>query len=220
MQPKIILGYSVNVLSLVLETLKAAGEKGPIRVVQNIPVNNSCNQYIPFGIEVCVHLTGEELQLSKSALYIFGVLNPDVKKKVFDFFFEHYNIAEENYTNLVHPSSVISSTVKMKGGCYIEPLTVISPFSNLGFGVTLNRGVSIGHHTTLEDFVTVNPGANIAGHTSIGKNTSIGIGAVVFDHIRIGKNCKIGGGSVVTKDVPDNMIAWGNPCKVVKTIDA
>ena len=37
--------------------------------------------------------------------------------------------------------------------------------------------------------------------------------------VKIGKNVIIGSGSVVTKDIPDNTIAVGNPCRVIKTID-
>lgn len=221
MQPKIILGYSENVLSMILETLKASGETGPCQIIQNIlPEQNGKIPFIPPGIEVSVTFADKKLNLSPSNHYLFGVLSPVVKKKVFNFFYKDFKIEKENYINLIHLSSSAASTANLRGGCYAEPLVVLSPFSTLGFGVTVNRGVTIGHHTLIEDFVTINPGANIAGHVCIGENTTIGIGAVVFDHIRIGKNCKIGGGSVVTKDIPDNVIAWGNPCKVIKAIEA
>jgi hypothetical protein len=44
----------------------------------------------------------------------------------------------------------------------------------------------------------------------------IGIGATVFDHICIGQGSIIGGGSVVTKDIPADGVAYGNPCRVVR----
>lgn len=217
MQPKIILGYSENVLSMVLETLRASGEKGPYQIWQNIlPVQNDKIPFVPPGFEVSVTFAGEKLNLSPANQYLFGVLTPGIKCVVFDFFYKNFGITREKYINLVHPSSSVASTAKMKGGCYVEPSVVLSPFSMLGFGVTINRGATIGHHTLIDDFVTINPGANIAGHVNIGENTSVGIGSAVFDHIHIGKNCKIGGGSVVTKDIPDNVIAWGNPCKIIK----
>lgn len=214
-----ILGYSINALSLLLETLKATGENGPIRVVQNIPVAaGEDDRFIPPGVEVSVHAPDEHPGLSPTDRCILGVLNPGVKQKVFEYFYQQYRITEDSYIRLCHPSAVVAATVTADGGYYIEPLTVVSPFAHLGFGVTLNRGVSIGHHTRLGNFVTVGPGADIAGHTRIGDHSSIGIGAVVFDHIQIGKNCIIGGGSVVTKDIPDAVVAWGNPCRVIKSI--
>ncbi len=53
----------------------------------------------------------------------------------------------------------------------------------------------------------------------IGENTWIGAGAVIVPGVRIGKNVVIGGGSVVTKDIPDNVIAAGNPCKVIREVN-
>lgn len=50
----------------------------------------------------------------------------------------------------------------------------------------------------------------------IGNNVWIGGGAIVLPGVTIGDNVVIGAGSVVTKDIPDNVIAYGNPCRVVK----
>lgn len=52
----------------------------------------------------------------------------------------------------------------------------------------------------------------------IGENTWIGAGVIVVPGVRIGKNTVIGGGSVVTKDIPDNVVAVGNPCRVLRSI--
>lgn len=50
----------------------------------------------------------------------------------------------------------------------------------------------------------------------IGNNVWIGGGAVILPGVTIGDNTVIGAGSVVTKDIPDNVIAYGNPCKVIR----
>mgnify|MGYP002623915536 CR=1 FL=1 len=52
----------------------------------------------------------------------------------------------------------------------------------------------------------------------IGENTWIGAGAVIVPGVMIGKNAVIGAGSVVTKDIPDNVLAVGNPCHVLREI--
>lgn len=52
----------------------------------------------------------------------------------------------------------------------------------------------------------------------IGDNVWIGGNTCIMPGVKIGKNVVIGGGSVVTKDIPDNMIAVGNPCKVIREI--
>ena len=50
----------------------------------------------------------------------------------------------------------------------------------------------------------------------IGNNVWIGGGVIILPGVTIGDNVVIGAGSVVTKDIPDNVIAYGNPCKVMR----
>lgn len=53
---------------------------------------------------------------------------------------------------------------------------------------------------------------------NIGDNVWIGAGAVILPGVTIGENTVIGAGSIVTKDIPANVVAYGNPCKVVRKI--
>lgn len=50
----------------------------------------------------------------------------------------------------------------------------------------------------------------------IGNNVWIGGGAILLPGITIGDNVVIGAGSVVTKDIPDNTVAYGDPCRVIR----
>ena len=52
----------------------------------------------------------------------------------------------------------------------------------------------------------------------IGENTWIGAGSVILPGVRIGKNTVIGAFSVVTRDIPDNVLAVGNPCHIIREI--
>jgi maltose O-acetyltransferase len=52
----------------------------------------------------------------------------------------------------------------------------------------------------------------------IGDNVWIGGNTVIFPGLTIGNNVTIGAGSVVTKDIPDDVLAFGNPCRVVKSL--
>ena len=76
----------------------------------------------------------------------------------------------------------------------------------------------MGHHTKIRNWSTINPGVTIAGAVKIGESVMIGPGSTVFSRISIGNNTIIGGGSVVTKDIPEGVIAYGNPCKVIREI--
>jgi carbonic anhydrase/acetyltransferase-like protein (isoleucine patch superfamily) len=71
----------------------------------------------------------------------------------------------------------------------------------------------------IADDVVVGHGAIVHG-ANVGSNTIIGMGAILLNGSRVGKNCIIGAGSVVTEgtQIPDNSIAIGTPCKVVKQV--
>ena len=62
-------------------------------------------------------------------------------------------------------------------------------------------------------------GLEFAKDIEIGDGSWIGGATTINPGVKIGKNVVIGSGSVVTKDIPDNTIAVGNPCRVIKTID-
>ena len=52
----------------------------------------------------------------------------------------------------------------------------------------------------------------------IGENTWIGAGVIIVPGVHIGSNTVIGAGSVVTKDIPDSVIAVGNPCRILRNV--
>lgn len=54
---------------------------------------------------------------------------------------------------------------------------------------------------------------------TIGEDCWIGGGAIICPGVTIGNRCIIGAGSVVTKDIPDDSIAVGNPAKVIKNLN-
>ena len=63
-----------------------------------------------------------------------------------------------------------------------------------------------------------NKGLEYAKPIEIGNNVWIGGNVVVLPGVKIGDNTVIGAGSVVTKDIPANVVAVGNPCKILKNI--
>ncbi|HBA67257.1 MAG TPA: acetyltransferase [Methylococcaceae bacterium] len=55
--------------------------------------------------------------------------------------------------------------------------------------------------------------------TVIGRNCLIGVSAIILPGVNIGDHCIIGAGAVVTKDLPNNSLAAGNPAKIIKNIN-
>jgi carbonic anhydrase/acetyltransferase-like protein (isoleucine patch superfamily) len=79
--------------------------------------------------------------------------------------------------------------------------------TDMGYPLTLGRGVSIGHMAMLHG-------------CTIGDGALIGIQAVIMNGAKIGKGCLVGAGALVTegKEFPDNTLILGSPAKAVRTL--
>ncbi|MGN0623136.1 MAG: sugar O-acetyltransferase [Oscillospiraceae bacterium] len=90
-------------------------------------------------------------------------------------------------------------------------------------GIFIGDGVLIGHNVVLatlnHDMSPEKRRGMCPKPIRIGKNVWIGSNSTVLPGVTIGDNAVIGAGSVVTRDVPENMVAAGNPARVIKTID-
>lgn len=188
--------------------------KAIIRIVKNIEVNDNRQfklntlKYEEIGSTNWTPLPGVEI--------FIGAMNVEPKKIIYKFFNEKNLISFQKYCSLVHPGSTIGEDVIIKNGVLICAGSVVAPFTEIGNMVTINRNVSIGHHCKISDFCTINPGANIAGGCHIEEGVTIGMGAIIFDGVTIGRNTIIGAGSLVTRDLPENVTAYGSPAKVIR----
>jgi sugar O-acyltransferase (sialic acid O-acetyltransferase NeuD family) len=210
-----LLGFSNSTLSLILESIKINGVQCKIRIIKNIEVNDNLLYNPGLNLDI-FHIS--EIDHNFDGKYFLTVVKPSTKIKVYNDFRKKFGLNYEDFFNLCHPSVIISSTAELKYGNFIDMGSVISTFIKIGNFVNISRAVSIGHHTVIDDFVSINPGTNIAGCCNIGYATTIGMGSSVFNGVTIGKESIIGGGSVVTRDIPDNVLAFGNPCKVIRQL--
>lgn len=149
--------------------------------------------------------------------------------------------------NHLRPSMVKEQTEilkKLLGGTK-GAFTVIAPFyCDYGYNITLGENFFANHNTVILDcakvtfgnnvFVAPNCGFYTAGHPidterrnagleyaypiTVGDNVWIGAGVHVLPGVTIGSNVVIGAGSVVNKNIPDNCVAVGNPCRVIRPI--
>jgi sugar O-acyltransferase (sialic acid O-acetyltransferase NeuD family) len=118
--------------------------------------------------------------------------------------------------NAIHPSAVISPSVKLEDGIMIAAGAVINPLSYIGKGAICNTSSNIDHECVVGDFAHIGPGTILCGNVKVGARTFVGAGAVVRQGITIGNDVMIGMGCVVVKDVPDGMVVVGNPQKELR----
>ncbi len=156
------------------------------------------------------------------------------KQKIYDF-------------NNLSPNLNESATLMLKDilGKTGENICIEAPFHcDYGWNIEVGENFFANYNLTILDVAKVTIGKNVqiapnvsiytAGHPihpdtrntgyeygipiSIGDNVWIGGNVVILPGVKIGDNVVIGAGSVVTKDIPDHVIAMGNPCKIVREI--
>jgi sugar O-acyltransferase (sialic acid O-acetyltransferase NeuD family) len=204
----LILGKGDNIITMILDNLYSINNVPNIHIYNNmnLPILNTF-EHDGFNISVL-----DNVNMDNYTMLTLGVYQPTHKKKIV----ETLNPDIEKFINIIHDGLDISYMSKFGRGLLINSKVSIAAHTTIGDFVSINRHVSIGHHTNVGDYCSINPGVNIAGNVTIGEGTTIGVGSNIIDGVNIGKNSIIGAGSVVTKDIPDNVIAYGNPCKIIR----
>ena len=153
---------------------------------------------------------------------------------------QEYN--ETRYADAEKRAALIRNIVKTTGKNFL----VEQPFwCDYGYNIELGENFYSNHNLVILDCVRVKFGDNVfigpncgfytAGHPenvgqrnagleyarpiTVGNNVWFGGNVVVLPGVTIGDNSIIGAGSVVTKDIPSNVVAVGNPCKPVREIN-
>lgn len=108
--------------------------------------------------------------------------------------------------------------VQNKDGLKLGFATDIGAFSyiNAKYGVEIEDEVQIGSHCSIYSVSTID---NKQGKVVLKKNCKIGSHSTVLPNVTIGENSIIGANSLVISDIPDNVVAFGVPAKVVKDIN-
>jgi sugar O-acyltransferase (sialic acid O-acetyltransferase NeuD family) len=122
------------------------------------------------------------------------------------------------FPSIIDFSATISNFVKLNKGVFVGKNVVVNANVTIGSNAIINTSAVVEHDCIIGDFVHIAPGAVICGGASIGKGTLIGANSVVKPGIKIGKNSIIGVGSVIIEDIDDNMMVYGNSCRVFKKL--
>lgn len=217
-----LLGLAPSAIAIQLSTIPEIIGDCLFHIYKNIEVDKDPILFIkPDTYPITIHNLGEVPTLeSKTKNYIaFGVPGPKAKIAVFNYFKKAGKITQPSIHTFIHPTAYVASEVIVGNGVFIEPKVIVSTQTKIGFGTTIKRGVSVGHHNKLGTFCELNPGVILSGNVVIGDNCIIGTGTTVKDGITIGNNSFIGMGSNVVKNMPSGVVAYGNPCKVMKNLN-
>ena len=119
----------------------------------------------------------------------------------------------------IDESAVVSPSTRIDVGSVVMQGAILQSEVIVGKHCIVNTGASLDHECVLENFVHISPGCRLCGNVFVGEGTWIGAGCVVIPGVRVGRWSIVGAGSVVTRDIPDGVLAYGNRCKIIKTLD-
>ena len=146
-----------------------------------------------------------------------NVRNLEEKKSILEKLFQ-----KRIDTVLIEPNfyCVYGFNIHLGKNFYSNHNLVILDANKVEFGNNVFIGPNCGFYTSGHplDYKTRNKGLEYAKPIKVGNNVWFGGNVCVLPGVTIGDNVVIGAGSVVNKDIPSNVVAVGNPCKVVKEI--
>ncbi len=121
-----------------------------------------------------------------------------------------------NIITLKSDTSIIESTAILGQGCFIAQGAIIQNNVKIGKCCIVDTGAVLDHDTIVGDFVTISPNSTICSKVKIENGAIIGAASVVIEKVNIGENSLIGAGSVVISNIPPNVVAVGNPARIIR----
>ncbi|MDH7446560.1 acetyltransferase [Aquimarina sp. 2201CG14-23] len=127
-------------------------------------------------------------------------------------------VPDFEFITVIHPSAVISPSVRIGKGTVILASATINIDTVVGDFCIINTYASFGHDGIMSDFSSLAPGVNIGGNVEIDFCTAICLGANVIQGVTIGRHCIIGAGSLILNNIVDFKLVYGVPGKEIRTI--
>lgn len=117
--------------------------------------------------------------------------------------YEYFKGQGYTFAQVIHPSAIISSDIKILEGVQIMAGAIIQTGAVIAENTIINTRVVVDHDSFIDKHVHLATGATVAGGVSIGEGTFVGAGATIIQGIKIGAHCVVAAGAVVVRDLPD-----------------
>lgn len=130
-----------------------------------------------------------------------------------------YNKVEKagyTFANVIHPSAEISPSATLGRGLIIKNGSVVSSDAVIEDNVCLEFYALIGHNCVIHRNCQISSMVVVGGYSEIGDGTYVAQSVPIKENIKIGASSIIGMGAVVLRDIPDNVIALGNPARAMR----
>lgn len=119
--------------------------------------------------------------------------------------------------SVVHPSAIVCGGVRLGAGCMVLAGAIVGVDAEIGDGAIINTAVSVDHDNQIGAFAHLSPGVHTGGEVQVGEGSHLAVGVSVRNRVSIGAWSLVGVGAAVVSDIPDFVVAYGVPARVVRT---
>ncbi len=121
------------------------------------------------------------------------------------------------FINAIHPSAILGRNVVLGQGNVVMPGVIVNSNASIGDHCILNTRCSMGHDGVMSSYSSLAPGVCCGGNLFLGTGTVISLGSKIIENITIGPWSLVGAGSLVLNDIPEKVVAFGSPARVVRS---
>lgn len=122
-----------------------------------------------------------------------------------------------NFVSVIHPSAQIARGVRIAAGTIITAGAVIAAGAEIGEFCIVNTKASLDHDGLMGDYASFAPAVTAGGEVTVKPFASVLLGANIIHTATIGEHSVVGAGSLVLKDIPDRVLAYGLPARVIRS---
>ena len=188
-------GHALSVLSsLEYDGIEVNG------VIDPYPTKSTLTEFV-------IHKDFEDIPHEASLIVAIG----DNSKR--ESMFRQIRSLKRHYELFTHISSkaVISRSARILDGAIIMPGSFVGPKATVGTGALINTNSVLEHETLLSDFASLAPASLVLGKSIVGHGSHVGPASIVDSKVIIGEHTILGGNSFLRNDLPDLVLAFGNP---------
>jgi sugar O-acyltransferase (sialic acid O-acetyltransferase NeuD family) len=132
-----------------------------------------------------------------------------------DEIFTKLEISPSRFPALIHPKADIDPTSEIGHGCIIHPGACLGPGSVLSDFAILAVNSALGPDSLVKEFAMVTSLVLVLSRAVVGRMAFVGSLTCILEDVHIGDFSRVGVGSVVSRNIPENAIAMGNPARVL-----